>query len=225
MRPDLEVITRYLSSEGRLRLGGDFIDMMSLPREGLALMIGDVSDHGPAAAALGATLRATWQELVVSGADRATVRATIDATMIRERRDDEAFATACLAWIDHAGDEDRVHCLSIAHPPPLLVTHEVARLAAAPSLPLGVGGDALWEPVIVTLTPPWSLLFYSDGLVEGRLAPGARERFGEHGLVSRLRGLGQIDEPAMDALLADVLAANGGPMDDDVALVVVSRRA
>ena len=61
VRPDLEVITRYLSSEGRLRLGGDFIDVMSLPREGLALIIGDVSDHGPAAAALGATLRATWQ--------------------------------------------------------------------------------------------------------------------------------------------------------------------
>lgn len=224
-RPDLDVVTRYVPSEGRLRLGGDFIDVMDLPRQGLALIIGDVSGHGPAAAALGATLRATWQGLVMSGADRATVRATLDATMVRERRDEDTFATACLAWIDRAGDEDRLHCLSIAHPPPLLVTQDVARLAAAPSLPMGVGGDARWEPVIVTLTPPWSLFFYTDGLVEGRLAPGSYERFGEHGLVSRLRGLGQLDEPAVDALLADVLAANGGPMDDDVALVVVSRRA
>ena len=81
--PDLDVITRYLPSEGRLRLGGDFVDVMSLPPRGLALIIGDVSGHGHAAAALGATLRATWQWLVMSGADRATIRATLDSTMIR----------------------------------------------------------------------------------------------------------------------------------------------
>jgi Stage II sporulation protein E (SpoIIE) len=119
--PDLEVITRYLPSEGRLRLGGDFVDVMSLPRKDLALISGDVSGHGPAAAALGATLRATWQGLVMSGADRATIRATLDATMIRERHNEEAFATACLAWIDRVGDWDHLHFLNIAHRPPLLV--------------------------------------------------------------------------------------------------------
>ena len=107
---DLEVITRYVPSEGRLRLGGDFLDVMSMPRRGLALIIGDVSGHGPAAAALGATLRATWQGLVMSGADRAMIRATLDATMIRERRSEDAFATACLAWIDRLGDRDRLQC-------------------------------------------------------------------------------------------------------------------
>ena len=224
-RPDLEVITRYLPSEGRLRLGGDFLDVMSLPRKGLALIIGDVSGHGPSAAALGATLRATWQGLVMSGADRATIRATLDATMMRERRDEETFATACLAWIDRVADRDRLHLLNIAHPPPLLVGHEVAPLAAPPSLPMGVGGEARWEPAIVTLTPPWSLVFYTDGLVEGRLESDSRERFGEDGLVSLLRDLGAVDEPAVDALLAHVESANGHAMDDDVALVVVSRRA
>jgi serine phosphatase RsbU (regulator of sigma subunit) len=224
-RPDLEVITRYLPSEGRLRLGGDFVDVMSLPRKGLALIIGDVSGHGPASAALGATLRATWQGLVMSGADRATIRATLDATMIRERRDEEAFATACLAWIDRVGDWDRLHFLNIAHPLPLLVSHDVAPLAAPASLPMGVGVEAHWEPVIVTLTPPWSLVFYTDGLAEGRVAPDSHDRLGEEGLVARLRGLGPIDELAVDALLAHIEAANGGPMNDDVALVVVSRRA
>ena len=223
--PDLQVITRYLPSKGRLRLGGDFLDVMSLPRKGLALIIGDVSGHGPAAAALGATLRATWQGLVMSGADRATVRATLDATMIRERRDDEAFATACLAWFNRVGDGDRLHVLNIAHPPPLLMNPEVAPLAAPPSLPMGVGGEARWEPVIVTLTPPWTLFFYTDGLVEGLAVSDSPERLGEAGLMARLGDLAPIDEPAVDALLAGVESANGGRMDDDVALVVVSRRA
>ncbi len=223
--PDLEVITRYQPSEGRLRLGGDFVDAVSLPRNGLALVIGDVSGHGPTAAALGATLRVTWQGLVRSGADRATIRATLDATMIRERRNEAAFATACLAWIDRAGEWDRLHLLNIAHPVPLLVGRGVAPIAAPPSLPMGFGGQARWEPVIVTLTPPWTLVFYTDGLIEGRVAADARERFGEEGLVSQLSDLAPIDDAAVDALLAHVEAANGGPMDDDLALLVVSRRA
>lgn len=223
--PDLEVITRYLPSEGRLRLGGDFLDVMSLPRNGLALVIGDVSGHGPTAAALGATLRATWQGLVKSGADRATIRATLDATMIRERRNEAAFATACLAWIDRVGEWDRLHCLNIAHPVPVLIGREVAPIAAQPSLPMGMGGLARWEPVIVNLTPPWTLVFYTDGLIEGHMAADSLERFGEEGLVSRLGDLAPIDEAAVDALVAHVKAANGGPMTDDLALVVVSRRA
>jgi serine phosphatase RsbU (regulator of sigma subunit) len=223
--PDLQVIVRYLPSEARLRLGGDFLDVMGLSRQGLALIIGDVSGHGPTAAALGATLRATWQSLVMSGADRATIRATLDATMIRERRDQDAFATACLAWIDRVGDWDRLHFLSIGHPLPLLVSDQVRPLVATPSLPMGVGGEANWEPVIVTLTPPWTLVFYTDGLVEGLAAPDSPERFGEAGLVSHLSCLGPIDEAAVDALLAHIEVANDGPMDDDVALVVVSRRA
>jgi serine phosphatase RsbU (regulator of sigma subunit) len=224
-RLDLEVITRYLPSEGRLRLGGDFLDVVSLPRQGLALIIGDVSGHGPTAAALGATLRATWQGLVVSGADRATIRATLDATIVRERRDEDAFATACLAWIDRVGDWDRLHFLNIAHPLPLLVGDEAVPLAALPSLPMGVGGEARWEPAIVRLTPPWTLVFYTDGLVEGLAAPDSPERFGEAGLVSHLSHHSPMDEAAVNELLAHVEAANAGPMDDDVALVVVSRRA
>ncbi len=59
---------------------------------------------------------------------------------------------------------------------------------------MGVGGEERWEPVIVTLTAPWSLVFYTDGLVEGRAAPESDDRFGEHGLVARLRDLRPIDE-------------------------------
>ena len=102
---------------------------------------------------------------------------------------------------------------------------EAVPLTAPPSLPMGVGGEARWEPVIVTLSPPWTLMFYTDGLVEGLAAPDSRDRMGEDGLVARLSGLDRMDGPSVDALLADVRAANGGPVSDDVALVIVSRHA
>jgi serine phosphatase RsbU (regulator of sigma subunit) len=220
---DLSIISRYRPSEARLRLGGDFLDVMNLPRGGLALIIGDVSGHGPAAAALGATLRAAWQALIVAGADRATIRATLDATIVRERHDEEAFATACLIWIDRTAEGDRLHCLNIGHPLPLLLGGAVKALSARPALPLGVGGEERWEPTIVTLAAPWSLLAYTDGLIEGRAAPGSLERYGEQRLIAHLSRMDTVDGAALDGLLAAVVAANGGPLVDDVALLVVSR--
>ena len=223
--PELSVITRYLPSEGRLRLGGDFLDMMTLPRGGLALIIGDVTGHGPAAAALGATLRAAWQSLVASGADPATVSASLEATLVRERRDQEALATACLAWIDCGDGRDRLRCINIAHPPPLLISGRAVAVPVSPTLPLGLGREARVPPAVFGLTPPWSLLFYTDGLVEGRAAPGSAERFEEHRLLAWLGGHQRVDDALIDRLLADVSAANGGPVRDDVALIAVSRRA
>ena len=220
--PAFEIIARYRPSERRLRLGGDFLDVMPLDGGELALIVGDVSGHGPAAAALGASLRATWQALVMSGATPGTIRSTLDAVVIRERRAEETFATACLAWIAAAGDE--VRCLNVGHPLPLLVARRVALLDAPPALPLGVQDNDHWHPAVFNLPSSWSLLFYTDGLIEGRVRPDGPERYGEHRLVDRLRREPLRDEDDIDRLLADIEAANGEPMEDDVALLLVRRR-
>ena len=56
----LHLMWRYLPSEDRLGISGDFYDAATTPDGRLAVVIGDVVGHGPDAAALGATLRASW---------------------------------------------------------------------------------------------------------------------------------------------------------------------
>jgi serine phosphatase RsbU (regulator of sigma subunit) len=78
----------------------------------------------------------------------------------------------------------------------------------------------------VSLPPEFSILLYTDGLVEGRAAPGSPERYGLDRLarlVSRVSRQTRGSE-LLDALLEDVRAANGGDPADDIALLLVSER-
>jgi serine phosphatase RsbU (regulator of sigma subunit) len=96
------------------------------------------------------------------------------------------------------------------------------------------GGPALgildqpypWEAGVLEVSDGWTLLCYTDGLVEGRGAPGAVERFGIEALVERASGLlegGVGLDDVLDRLLDAVHEANGGDLSDDVAILCVSR--
>ena len=96
------VITRYEAGEARLLLGGDFYDAVDLPDGTLAVMVGDVSGHGPDAAALGANLRAGWRALTLAGSPAdATVRAL--GEVVDRERDLAGVLRDPLLWLDRSG--------------------------------------------------------------------------------------------------------------------------
>ena len=222
--PNLLVRSFYRPGEHRMELGGDFIDVLEHGERGLAVIVGDVSGHGPDSAALGATLRAAWQALELADASPSEIVHSLGRLLVRERSSPETYATFCLAWIDPRGDE--VSLLNIAHPPPLLLNGEVTRLAVPPHPPLGSFDVPLDEPVRVALSPGWNLFFYTDGLIEGRAAPGLPERFGEERLFRALQTFaGQtLDERNLERLLTSIEESGGEPFTDDVTVVVVSRK-
>ena len=218
------MLTRYVPSERRLNLGGDFLDIVAVESHSLAMILGDVAGHGPVAAALGTTLRSTWRGLILAGSDPPTVLATLNRTVFWDEPPDGAFVTVCLAWLDMR--EQRLTYMSVGHPPMLLIGEGGSRpLETHPTLPLGVAAHI--KPVFtdVPLVDPWTLFAYTDGLIEGRAAPVSSARYGEDRLIgelSRLGPLGLTDE-SVDRLLRDIRAANGGPAADDIALIVISR--
>jgi serine phosphatase RsbU (regulator of sigma subunit) len=220
----LEVLSLYRPGEHRLQLSGDFIDVLDRGVEGVAVICGDVSGHGPRPAALGAMLRASWQALTVSGAGPVTIVESLRAVLERERKDPLTYATLCLAWIDARGEE--VTLLSVGHPAPLLVSRrEVKPLPATPMPPLGTVDWPVEAPMHMTLPVGWRLFFYTDGLIEGRAAPGAQERFGEARLIQAVRRLDGdvVDRESLEQLLGDVEAAAGEAFADDVAVILVSQ--
>ena len=225
----LHVAHRYIPGERRMAIGGDFMGTAELSDGTLALAIGDVSGHGPDAAALGATLRASWRALALTGMEPLELLERLDSILRGDVAGSDAYATLCCAWVNPA--RDRLTLVLAGHHRPLVLTDGAAREPEAPfGPPLGLLEDWMpvddppWQVASFDLEPGWALLLYTDGLVEGYANPDARERFGIAGLVPLLDGVGAaacLDARALDDLLGQVQAANDKPFGDDVALLVV----
>jgi serine phosphatase RsbU (regulator of sigma subunit) len=220
----LELTAHYRPGRERALLGGDFYDAVQVADGRIHAVIGDVSGHGPDAAALGVSLRIAWRTLVLAGRGEDEVLPTLQTLHDVERHFSWMFTT--LAMVTIAPDRGSVAVRLAGHPPPLLIERGAGIATLSPERvdpPLGVVDDAVWTPHTYALPERWSLLLYTDGLIEGRTGVGA-DRLGGDGLQAMVRGLG--DHAAAGLLAALVERAeelNGGPMLDDVAAFLVQR--
>ena len=112
--------------------------------------------------------------------------------------------------------------ISAGHPAPILLGASVEPLGLVPGPPLGapVTGHP-WEPTTFELAPGFSLLFYTDGIVEGRAAPGNDERLGVDRFVASATAGRRAPDRLLGSLMTMAEVANGGPLADDAALVLV----
>jgi len=214
----LRIVTDYRPGEQRLRLGGDFLDVLAAPDGGLALIIGDVMGHGPEAAALGARLRAAWQGLTLSGAAHTAIAGSLNQLVLLSGPG--ALATACLVHLDEATHTARF--LSAGHPRPLLINGTAATVDLPPNVPFGVEPGLTYAAAEVVLPPEWALFLYTDGLIEGR-GPDGRRPFGEARLKTELRRVRRLTQQSVAHLVSEVELVNGGGLEDDVAVVAVTR--
>jgi PAS domain S-box-containing protein len=223
--PTLQLRTRYQAGQERALLGADFFDTLELPDGRVALLIGDVAGHGPDEAAVGVALRAAWRAMVLTGHGPGELLDGLDKVLASERPSEEVFATVCCAWVD--ADRGRLTVALAGHPPPLLAragTVEVVPVSGGPALGIVDDGDR-WAADVLEVGDAWTLLCYTDGLVEGRERPGSMERFGIDalaGTVAGLLGSPGGDDELLDRLLDAVHAANGGNLSDDVAILCLS---
>jgi PAS domain S-box-containing protein len=223
--PALELRTRYRPGQERALLGADLFDALPLDDGTTALLIGDVAGHGPAEAAVGVALRAAWRALVLTGHGPDDLLDGLDKVLVCNRQSDELFATVCCCWIGPG--HDRIAVALAGHPPPLLARGGQVQVLKIPSGPaLGIYDRRYpWEAGVVEARGPWTLLCYTDGLIEGRRTPGSVERFGIDALVetaARLSAAAPEPDDLLDRLLDVVQSANGGDLSDDVAILCLS---
>ena len=219
----LSVSARCLPGGKQHLLGGDFYDVVETSDGWVHALIGDVCGRGPAEAALGVCLRVAWRTLVLAGRPAEEILSTLSELLEHERQDDTMFATLCMisvhpdrtsGWIRMAG-----------HLPPLLVSKDgVAELPTRPAAPLGLSEVRDWPGIPIRVDGSWSILLYTDGLIEGRIGKGS-ERLGSEGLMDLIRdalgGPGQPREELLDQVIDRVRELNGGDLDDDLAVLAL----
>ncbi|MFJ2596956.1 PP2C family protein-serine/threonine phosphatase [Streptomyces erythrochromogenes] len=223
---DLRFAARYRPGRSRALLGGDFYDTVRTPDGTVHAMIGDVCGHGPDEAALGVELRIAWRALTLAGLCGDDLLATLQEVLEVERPCEEIFATLCT--VDIAPDGRRAGLCLAGHPAPL-ISRPGRRAQLLPyenSGPaLGLLPRARWPRRQVELGGTWSLMLYTDGLIEGRIGEG-KERLGQDGMVEMINrhlDLGLSGEGLLEASVTEARRLNGGELTDDVAVVLLSR--
>ena len=225
--PCLRLATHYRPGRRRALLGGDFFDAVQVGDDTVHVLIGDVSGHGPDEAALGVCLRIAWRTLVLAGVPADRLLGALQDVLVVERHASHVFTTLCMVSLDPSRERATVRLAG--HPPPLLLTGgtTAAVAPAPPGPPLGVLDDAAWPSFEVALPDAWSLLLYTDGVTDGRIGRGS-ERLGEDGLAEVVAAAEAGTDPEPDELIRLVVERaedlNGGPLADDVALVLIARR-
>jgi Stage II sporulation protein E (SpoIIE)/GAF domain len=161
--PGLEVARRYLPV-GDSVVGGDWHDIVPLPRGRAALIVGDAMGHGPEAAAVMVQLRTAAHTLAALDLPPSDILRRLDELAAGLAA---PFATCIYAIIDPAASS----CLiaQAGHLPPVLVLPSGAgrMLDLPPGLPLGLEAGA-FESTLVSLPPGATLALFTDGLVETR---------------------------------------------------------
>lgn len=226
----LSIASRYRAGRSRALLGGDFFDAVQLSDGTLHALVGDVCGNGPDEAAVGVGLRAAWRALALTAVPAESSVRTLQLLFEQERHVPELFATLCTLRIALARRE--VSMIRAGHPRPMLIAGETVRALSDDlgNTVLGVG-EHDWRSERVALPERWAILLYTDGIVEGRVGAGS-ERLGEAGLrrlierhVAAYPDWREHPHALLDALLGEAERLNGGPLSDDVAMLLVGTRA
>ena len=200
----------------------------SRPSGTVHAVIGDVCGHGPDEAALGVSLRIAWRTLVLAGVPVEEILPRLQDVLLVERHADHVFTTVCTVSFEPGGG--RATLRLAGHPPPLLLANGTVGEPppVSPGPPLGVVDGAAGRRPTSSLTSPWSLLLYTDGVIEGRIGDGPA-RLGQEGLAEMVaaadaRAAGDPQQ-LVRLLVERAEDLNGGPLADDVALVLMAHRA
>jgi serine phosphatase RsbU (regulator of sigma subunit) len=231
--PTLELATGYRPGRGgEALLSGDFFDVAELPDGSVHAVIGDVSGHSAGEAALGVCLRIAWRTLSLTADDgRPPLLRSLEELLVHERQDQETFATVCAVSI--APDRRELEIRLAGHPLPILLDERGAQLVPGSTRPpVGLSPGSVWPSTRIAPEGNWSLLLYTDGLIEGRVG-GGPERLGAERLLELVRellatgaGARELSGQAfLDRLIARVSALEEDDPADDMAALWLRVRA
>jgi serine phosphatase RsbU (regulator of sigma subunit) len=219
----LDVASRYRAAAKEAAIGGDLYAIHPTP-DSVRMMIADVRGKGLGAVRTVNRLLGAFYEAAAHIPGLTDVVDRLEERMQRanaEEEGSESFATAVL--IDVPNDGSALYMINLGHPAPLLVHQGRASPLepSAPSLPLGLGDLGRTRvPVDRYILPhDATLVLFTDGLVE------ARDRHGTfYDPVPFLsRPLPADPGVILDALIADLTRYTEGRLDDDAALMAVTR--
>lgn len=189
-------------------IGGDFYDAVNT-KEGLAVVLTDVSGKGVSAALLASTLQGMIYSHLTTGMPLLEVVNAVNR-FLTDKLVGEKYATMLLVRLRRDGDLEYVNC---GHVPPLLVCGGEVIRPPHGNVPVGLLSDATFESARCQLNSGDRFILVTDGVTEAENAAGD---FFED---SRLEAVA-AKTPTLEGIFAAVSEFCGGnPLGDDCTVV------
>ncbi|WP_326822341.1 PP2C family protein-serine/threonine phosphatase [Streptosporangium sp. NBC_01756] len=219
--PGLETASHYHTASPD-HLGGDFYDLFALGDGRWAFFLGDVCGKGPSAAAVTSLTRYTLRAAAMHEPDPVTVLTTLNTVLHQQYTSaNPRYCTVVFGTLTPQVGGFAVTLASGGHPPVLLMRAD----GSADYLPtpggflVGILPDARFAAVTTTLTAGDTLLLYTDGLTEARIADGAR--YGDEALLDFATRLAPVTAATAVTAVVGLLDSFGDGLDDDTALLAL----
>lgn len=216
--PGLDVACHYHAAS---RVGGDFYDLFVVGPNRWAFFLGDVQGHGVEAAVVTSQIRYALRAAAVHHSDPAAVLTELNASLLQEPSADR-FCTVAFGLLepDPTGDGWRVTIATGGHLPALWIRPagpEVVPLPSPEGMLVGAVPDATFSHFAMKLRAGETLVFYTDGLTENRIAD---RRLEESGLIDEFQRCLPDGAGAAVRVVEDLLEAMSPT--DDVAVLAFS---
>jgi sigma-B regulation protein RsbU (phosphoserine phosphatase) len=162
----LDIARRYVSAR---ELGGDLYDFIRYGPQQLAILLGDVSGKGTAAALYGAVATGIIRSLAPLKLQPADLLRRLNQ-FVGEHKVEDRYMTALYATWQRG--RRRMRIASAGQSQPLLYREGKCAKVPLSGFPLGIFDDVVYDDWNTTLQPGEILAFYSDGLTDGLNAKG-----------------------------------------------------
>jgi phosphoserine phosphatase RsbU/P len=191
-------------------IGGDFFDAVNT-KEGLAVVLADVSGKGVSAALLASTLQGMIYSHLSSGMPLLDVVAAVNR-FFTEKLVGEKYATVLLARLRRDGDLEYVNC---GHVQPLLICGGEVMRPPHGNVPVGLLADATFESARCQLNSGDRFILVTDGVTE------AENAMGDFFEDSRLEAAA-AKTPTLEGIFSAVSEfCAGNPLSDDCTVVEI----
>jgi sigma-B regulation protein RsbU (phosphoserine phosphatase) len=169
--PELELASSYLPFH---QISGDYFDYIPLDESQFAFCIADVSGKGIAAALLMSNFQANLHALIEQTSSLSELVTRLNRKVLQSAKG-ESFITFFIAKYNTLTQS--MHYINAGHYPPLLYMEDTITMlkSGCPALGMLPELPALKEGIL-TISPPATLLAYTDGVIE--LENASDEEFG-----------------------------------------------
>ncbi len=217
--PDWQLSARWRTAR---QVGGDFYDVIELPKGRLGLFIADVADKGVPAALFMALTRTLVRAAVIETESPAEALTRVNNLLLPDTQQG-MFVTAVYAVLEI--ETGLLTYANAGHNPPFWMNGDSTRVQklTRTGIALGAAEGFPMTECTIQLAPGDSLLLYTDGLTEAFSPDG--DLFGETRLAEALSASQSVTSDGLIQSVEESLNEfiQSTPLGDDLTMLVIRR--